>query len=109
MYVDDILTISQYAVSEIKEVANKFKLEKDKIEPPEIYLRGLLLRKEFNDNQLCTISSVKYVKELLNNLEDRLKKQGMKLPSRGTTQTLFNDIPKLDAKVELDANNITMF
>ena len=40
MYVDDLLAISQDAVSAIREVAENFKLKKDKIEPPKIYLRG---------------------------------------------------------------------
>ena len=40
VYVDDLLAISQDAVSAIREVAENFKLKKDKIEPPKIYLRG---------------------------------------------------------------------
>ena len=45
MYVDNILAISQDAVSEIREVSEKFKFKKDKIEPPEIYLVGRLVSK----------------------------------------------------------------
>ena len=45
MYVDYLLAISKDSVSTIREFAEKFKLKKDKIEPPEIYLRGKLSRK----------------------------------------------------------------
>ena len=45
MYVDDILAISQDAVSEIREFSEKFKFKKDKMEPPEIYLGGRLVSK----------------------------------------------------------------
>ena len=38
VYVDDILDIIQDTVSAIREVAEKFKLKKDKIEPPDICL-----------------------------------------------------------------------
>ena len=50
-----MLAISQYAVSVIREVADKFKLKKDKIEPPEIYPRGRLESKELNGNKVWTI------------------------------------------------------
>ena len=55
MYSENMLAISQYAVSVIREVADKFKLKKDKIEPPEIYPRGRLESKELNGNKVWTI------------------------------------------------------
>ena len=68
VYVENLLAISQDTVLVIKEVSEKFKLKKDKIEPPEIYLGGQLARKELNVNQLWTIISVDYVKAVANNL-----------------------------------------
>ena len=62
VYVEYLLVISQDAVSAIREVADKLKLKKDKIEPNEIYLIGQLLRKELNGNKVWTIRSVDYVK-----------------------------------------------
>ena len=47
-YVDDLLAISSDARSVILEVTEKFKLRKDKIEPPEIYLGRRLAKKLFN-------------------------------------------------------------
>ena len=69
VYIDDLLVIIQYAVSVIREAAEKFKLKKDKIEPPEIYLRGRLARKELNGNQVWKMSSVEYVKAVVKNIE----------------------------------------
>ena len=45
VYVDNLLAISQDEVSVIREVTEKFKMKKDKKEPPEIYLGGKLARK----------------------------------------------------------------
>ena len=43
--MDDFLAISVDATSVIQEVSEKFKLKKDKIEPPEVYLGGRLSEK----------------------------------------------------------------
>ena len=51
VYVDDLLVISSYEISVILEVAEKFKLKKDKIEPPEIYLGGRLAKKSLNSKE----------------------------------------------------------
>ena len=84
-------------------------MKKDKIDTPEIYLGGRLARNELNTNQLWTISSVDYMKSVVKNLEERLKKQGTKLPDRATTPMSSDYIPYLDATAELDANDITLF
>ena len=109
VYVEDLLTINQDAVSVIMGVAENFKLKKYKIEPPEIYLGGILARKELNGNQVWTMISINYVKVVVNNLEESLKKQGMKLPARTTTPISSDYRPEIDATEELDANNITIF
>ena len=87
----------------------EFRIGKYKIDTPEIYLGGQLARKELNVNQAWTISSIYYIKVVVNNLEERRKKQGMKLPARETTTMLSAYRPDLDVKAELDANNITIF
>ena len=58
VYVDDLLAISLDARLFILEVAEKSKLKKDKIEPPEIYLGGRLAKKSSNGKYIWTISSV---------------------------------------------------
>ena len=55
------------------------------------------------------MSSVYYVKAVVNNMEERLKKQGMKLPDREKTPVSSNYGPEIDSTGELDENYITMF
>ena len=45
----------------------------------------------------------------MNNPEERLKKQGMKLPARATTLMSSDCITELNETAELDVNDITMF
>ena len=45
VYSDDLLEISLDAQSIILEVSEKFKLKKDNIDPPEVYLGGRLSNK----------------------------------------------------------------
>ena len=49
------------------------------------------------------------MKVVLNNLEESLKKQVIKLPSRAKTSMSSDYRPDLNATEELDAKNITMF
>ena len=80
VYVDDLLEISSDARSFILEVAEKFKLRKDKIEPPEIYLGGRIAKKSLNGKYIWTVSSVDYVKGIIKNIEVGMVKEGMRLP-----------------------------
>ena len=109
VYVDNLLAMIQCALSVIREVVEKFKLKKDKIEPPDICLGGRLARKELNGNQVWTMISVEYVKAVVKNLEERLKKKITKLPAREKTSMSYDYKLELDATSDLDANNITMF
>ena len=58
VYVDDLLAISSDARSVILEVAEKFKLKKDNIDPPDIYLGGRLANKSLNGKYIgqCPVS-----------------------------------------------------
>ena len=58
VYVDNLLAISSDARSVILEVVEKFKLNKGKIEPPEIYLGERLAKKSLNGKDIWIISSV---------------------------------------------------
>ena len=46
--MDNLLAILLYAKSIILEEGEKFKLKKNKIEPPEFYLGGILAKKSLN-------------------------------------------------------------
>ena len=62
-----------------------------------------------NENQVWTINSVEYVRVVVKNLEERLKKYGMTLPARETIPISSDYRPETNATAELDANDITMF
>ena len=79
VYVDDLLAISLDARLVILEVAEKFKLKKDKIEPPEIYIGGRLAKKSLIGKEIWTMFSVDYVKGIINNVELIIIKEGMRL------------------------------
>ena len=51
-----------------------FKLKKDKIDPPDIYLGGRLAKKSLNGGNIWTMSSVDYVKGIIKNVEVRMVK-----------------------------------
>ena len=58
--------------SVILEVAENFKLKKDKIDPPEISLGGRLAKKSLNGKYISTMFSVNYVKAIIKNVELRM-------------------------------------
>ena len=78
----DLLEILLDARSIILELAEELKLEKENIDPPEVYLGGRIAKKSFNGQEIWTISSVCYVKAIVKNIEVRLTKEGMKLPAQ---------------------------
>ena len=84
-------------------------MKKDKIEPPEVYLGGRLSEKELNGKRMWTMTSVDYIKAITKNLEERLSKIGLKLPSRAVTPMSSDYTPEIDATPELDQAGITMY
>ena len=109
VYVDDLLAISSYAILVILEVEEKFKLKKDHIEPPEIYLGGRLAKKSLNSKEIFTMSSVDYVKAIIKNFEVRMLKEGMRLLRRSETPMSYDYTPELDATTELESDGNTMY
>ena len=75
VYVDELIEISSNARSFILEVTGKFKLKKDKIEPPEIYLGGRISKKSLKGKEIWDMSSVNYVKGIIKNVEVRMVKE----------------------------------
>ena len=103
-----MLAISSDARSVILEVAENFKLKKDKIEPHDIYLGGRLAKKSLNGKDIWTMSSVDYVKVIIKNVEVRMVKEGIRLPRRAETPMSSYYTPELDATTELESDGITI-
>ena len=57
--------------SVILEIAQKFNLKKDKIDPPEVYLGGRLAKKSLNGQYIWTMSSSDYIESITNNIKVR--------------------------------------
>ena len=93
----------------ILEVAEKFKLKNDKTEPPEIYLGGRLAKKSLNGKDIWAVSSVDYVKAIINNVEPRMVKKGMRLSIQAGTPISSDCTHELDATTELESDGITMY
>ena len=54
------------------EAAKTFKLRKDKIDTPGVYLRGTLVKNSLNGNEIWNMSNADYVKTMIQNLKVRL-------------------------------------
>ena len=109
-YVDDILAISFDATLPLKSIMKHFKFKKDKIEPPEFYLGARMEKKNLNGGKVWTMTSKDYIKAIIQNLEERLKKRGIKLPIKNVNVPISASyVPETDQSEELKTDDITMF
>ena len=81
-YVDDLLAISHDAQSVLKSVQDTFKFKDDKIDKPDIYLRAQLDKMSVDDFEGWTMSSKKYVKSAIKNIEQMLAETNQRLPTK---------------------------
>ena len=87
LYTDDAFVISHQPERILRNELNKyFGLKESSIGPPKIYLGGKM-RKVNLDNglQAWGFSSAQYIKNAVTNVEQRLNKDGEKLPKRSNT------------------------
>ena len=99
-YVDDILTISHKAKDVLKVVQAVFKLKDDKIEPPDMYLGVTLSVKEDNGVQGWCMTSDKYVKAAVENVELELLRVNQCQQSRCKTPIAIGYRSECDVSVE---------
>ena len=71
-YIDNSLAISHKAKDALKAVQAIFKLKDDKIESPDMYLGAILSVMEDNGVQGWCMTSDKYVKAAIENVEQEL-------------------------------------
>ena len=109
VYVDDLVCCSHDPMQTMRGIQSDFKLKDDKVEAPEIYL-GANLEEKVVDGQLCwTMSSTKYVKAAVANVEEALKQTGDKLPAKCPTPMTSGYRPEVDDTTELSANGLQYF
>ena len=80
-YVDDLLCISDYPMKTMKGMQRTFKLKGDNIDEPKYYLDTTLEKIILSDgSQYWSISSAKYVKAAVQNVEETLAKPEKRFP-----------------------------
>ena len=84
-YVNDILSVSHDVKSILQSLQGQFKLKGDKIEPPDMFLGTQLGTMQVKGNEGWFMSSEKYVKSAIQNIEETLQKTGQRLPSKCKT------------------------
>ena len=75
-YVNNILSVSLDAKSILQSLQGQFKLKGDKIEPPDMYLGTQLGTMQVEGNNGWFMSSEKYVKSAIQNIEETLQRRG---------------------------------
>ena len=108
-YVDDLLAMSHAATKVLGVVKGVFKFEDDKIEAPDIYLGAQLDTMVVDEMEGWTMSSEKYVKAAVENVESELQKTGQCLPSKCQTPLSSNYRPELDTSADLKADGVQRY
>ena len=108
-YVDDILSVSHDPHSTLIALTTTFKLKDDKIEPPEIYLGAQLGKMTVGNVECWTMSADKYVNESVKNVEEGLKKLGLRLPTKVNTPLPSDYRSELETSAELKSDGIQMY
>ena len=82
-YVDDILSIYHCPDVTMDGIRSRFTLKDNKVEEPTNYLGAQLSKKKDGfDNEFRTMSSFKYCKSAITNVEERLALARKRLPTR---------------------------
>ena len=100
-YVDNILAISHKARDVLKAIQTIFKLKDDRIEPPDMYLGATLYIMEVDGIQGWCMSSDKYIKAAVENVEQELAWANQRLPSKCRTPMTVVYCPECDVSAEL--------
>ena len=108
-YVDDILSVSLNDTSILKSIQVNFKLKDNKIEPPSYYLGAVLRQMDIDGKTGWYLSSEKYVKSAVENVEQILQKGGQKLPSKCKTPLSSSYRPELDTSPELKESGLQRY
>ena len=108
-YVDDILSVSLDTKSISQSLQGQFKLKGNKIEPPDMYLGTQLGTMQVEGNDGWFMSSEKYIKSGIQNIEETLQKTGQRLPSKCKTSLAYGYRPELDVTPELKADGLQRY
>ena len=106
-YVDDVLCISDYPMKTMKGIQSTIKLKDDKIDAPEYYLGAILEKMILSDgSEFWSISSAKYVKAAVENVEETLSKSEKRLTGRCVAPLLSVYRPETDDSSEVRVDGL---
>jgi hypothetical protein len=110
VYTDDILAIGVSPKDILMKLNKYFKLKPDSIHPPDDYL-GTKIKKTTlpNGTTAWGQSSSHYVRRAVQNLEDWMANEGIKLPKRAPSPMVSTYKPELDVSPELDAEKANFY
>ena len=109
-YVDDVLSIGHEPMRAIDSIKSVFKLKEDKAEVPDVYLGATLEQVTTDSDVRCwTMSSVKYLKAAIANVEESLAKRNLKLPGKCSTPMSCGYHPSEDFTRELDEDGVQTY
>ena len=107
-YVDDILA-SHKARDVLKAIQTIFKLKDDRIEPPDMYLGATLSNMDDDGIQGWCMSSDKYVRAAVENVEQELARANQRLPSKCRTPMTVGYRPERYVSAELTTEGIQRY
>ena len=108
-YVNDILSVSHEAKSFLQSLQGQFRLKGDTIEPPDMCLGAQLGTMQVEGNEGRFMSSEKYVKSAIQNIEETLQKTRQQLPSKCKMPLAYGYHPELDVTPELKADGLHQY
>ena len=114
VYVDDILAVSHNPMRVMQGIKSKYKMKDDSVAPPETYL-GAQVKKWYildGDNPgkvRWSMSSEKYVKAAIRDVELECSKVDKILPTRCSTPMTPGYRPECDQSPELDARRANYY
>ena len=108
-YVDDLLAISHDAEKVLKSVQDTFKFKDDRIDKPYIYLGAQLDKMSVDGFKGWTMSSEKYVKAAIENIEQMLAESNQRLPIKCRTPLSSGYRPGLDTSPELKTEGLQRY
>ena len=109
-YVDDVISMSVTPMTVIERIKAVFKLKGDKAEVLDMYLGRSLYKATTGMGTECwTLSSEKYVKTAVANVEENLAKSDLRLPSKYHTPFTTGYHSSKDTTKELDAEGTRYF
>ena len=111
-YADGILSIHNDGVGAIKEIDKFFKMKKNSINDPDIYLGAELRKVTLQNNVVAwSLSPSKYAQESVKNVKDQFKREcaGLLWPKKAVTPFLCDYLPEIDITKQLDPKNSNYF